>query len=136
LQGYEVREYLLEKYDRKCVYCGVENVPLQVEHIIPVSRGGSYRVSNLTIACEKCNLKKDNKTAEEFNRKGYGRSIRKQRYQFQPNDFVRYKGQICRVKGMFNYGKWVRLEHGDLSIVNSNIKNVEIVKYGKGLRFN
>ena len=33
LFGYEVREYLLAKWQRKCAYCGAENVPLQVEHI-------------------------------------------------------------------------------------------------------
>lgn len=66
LFGYEIREYLLEKFGRKCIYCGVENVPLEVEHIIPQSRGGSHRVSNLTIACTTCNQKKDNRTAEEF----------------------------------------------------------------------
>ncbi len=48
LQGYEIREYLLEKFGRKCVYCGEEDIPLQVEHIIPKTRGGSNRVSNLT----------------------------------------------------------------------------------------
>lgn len=66
LFGYEVREYLLEKFGRKCVYCGAENVPLQVEHIIPKARGGSNRVSNLTIACKECNQRKGNQTAEEF----------------------------------------------------------------------
>ena len=66
LQGYEVREYLLEKFGRNCIYCRKSNVPLQVEHIIPLSRGGSHRISNLTISCEKCNQDKGNKTAEEF----------------------------------------------------------------------
>ena len=66
LQGYEVREYLLEKFGRKCVYCGADNVPLQVEHIVPKARGGSNRVSNLTIACVSCNQRKENQTAEEF----------------------------------------------------------------------
>ena len=67
LFGYEIREYLLEKFGRKCAYCGKENIPdLEVEHIIPKTRGGSNRVSNLTIACKKCNLKKGNQTAEEF----------------------------------------------------------------------
>jgi hypothetical protein len=37
-----------------------------VEHIVPKSRGGSNRVSNLTLSCRKCNRKKGNKTAEEF----------------------------------------------------------------------
>lgn len=66
LQGYEVREYLLEKYQRKCAYCGKTDVPLEVEHIVPKSRSGSDRVSNLTISCHTCNQKKNNKTAEEF----------------------------------------------------------------------
>ena len=66
LQGYDVREYLLEKWKRKCAYCGKKYVPLEVEHIVPKSRGGSNRVSNLTIACIPCNKKKDKKTALEF----------------------------------------------------------------------
>lgn len=66
LAGYEVREYLLEKWGRRCVYCGKTNTPLQIEHIIPRSRGGSDRVSNLTLACEPCNTRKGAQTAEEF----------------------------------------------------------------------
>jgi 5-methylcytosine-specific restriction endonuclease McrA len=66
LQGYEVREYLLEKFGRKCVYCAMKDTPLEIEHIIPKSRGGSDRVSNLTLACSSCNQKKGNKTADEF----------------------------------------------------------------------
>ena len=62
LAGYEVREYLLEKWGRKCTYCGKENIPLQIEHIIPKSKGSSNRISNLAIACEKCNQKKGNFT--------------------------------------------------------------------------
>ncbi len=56
LQGYEVREYLLEKWNRKCAYCGKKDVPLEIEHIIPRTRGGSNRVSNLTLSCIPCNL--------------------------------------------------------------------------------
>jgi len=66
LQGYEVREYLLEKWGRKCAYCKVESVPFEVEHIIPPKRGGTDRVSNLTIACHNCNQKKGTMTAAEF----------------------------------------------------------------------
>lgn len=66
LFGYEIREYILEKWGRKCVYCGQANVPLQIEHITPKSRGGSNRISNLTLACESCNLDKGNKTATEY----------------------------------------------------------------------
>jgi len=55
LQGYHVNNYLLEKFNRKCVYCGKEDLPLEVEHIVAESRGGSDRVDNLTISCHDCN---------------------------------------------------------------------------------
>lgn len=66
LAGYEVREYLLEKWGRHCAYCGQVDVPLQIEHIEPRSRGGSNRVSNLTLACEPCNQAKGNMPVEVF----------------------------------------------------------------------
>ncbi len=66
LMGYEVREYLLEKWERRCAYCGKKNIPLEIEHIIPRSRGGSNRVSNLVMACHECNQEKGNQTASEF----------------------------------------------------------------------
>jgi 5-methylcytosine-specific restriction endonuclease McrA len=66
LAGYEVREYLLEKWHRTCAYCGAKDVPLQIEHIEPRSKGGSNRVSNLTLACEPCNCKKGAQPVAEF----------------------------------------------------------------------
>jgi len=66
LHGYEVREYLLEKFNRTCVYCGVRDVPMEVEHIVPKTRGGSNRVSNLTLSCQPCNQKKSDQTVAEF----------------------------------------------------------------------
>ena len=203
-----------------------KNVPLEVEHIVPKSRGGSDRVSNLTISCNKCNQKKGNKTAEEFgypeiqekankslkevafmnnvrlklvnqlkkqgnkvshtygyitkynraklglakshsndafviargttqarsipfvvtqtrrnnrclqlNRKGFKPSIRRYRYKFQPNDMINFKGEDCKVKGVFNYGQWVRLSDYSGNILNSNINNITLITYGKGLQF-
>jgi 5-methylcytosine-specific restriction endonuclease McrA len=66
LAGYEVREYLLEKWQRTCAYCGQKDVPLQVEHIWPKSAGGSDRVSNLTLACQPCNQRKGSQPVAEF----------------------------------------------------------------------
>jgi 5-methylcytosine-specific restriction endonuclease McrA len=68
LFGYEVKEYLLLRYGHKCVYCrGKSGDPvLEIDHVVPVSRGGSNRVSNLVIACQTCNRKKGSMTAEEF----------------------------------------------------------------------
>ncbi len=49
LYQYEVREYLLEKWNRTCAYCGAKDVPLEVEHIKPKSKGGSNRASKKQI---------------------------------------------------------------------------------------
>jgi 5-methylcytosine-specific restriction endonuclease McrA len=64
--GYELREYLLEKWQRRCAYCGKGNVPLQIEHIHPRSKGGTDRVGNLTLACEPCNIAKGANDIREF----------------------------------------------------------------------
>ncbi len=66
LAGYEVREYLLEKWGRKCAYCSKENTPLEVEHLHPRSNGGSDRVSNLTLACRPCNQRKGKRDIKDF----------------------------------------------------------------------
>lgn len=66
LMGYEVKQYLLEKWGNACVYCGAENVPLEVEHIKPKSKGGSNRVGNLTVSCKPCNQKKGSQDIKDF----------------------------------------------------------------------
>jgi 5-methylcytosine-specific restriction endonuclease McrA len=69
LFGYEVREYLLAKWERKCAYCSIRNVPLQIEHIHPRAKGGTNRISNLSLACEACNIKKGIQDIEVFLKK-------------------------------------------------------------------
>jgi 5-methylcytosine-specific restriction endonuclease McrA len=69
LAGYEVREYVLEKWGRTCAYCAKENVPLQIEHIVPRAKGGSDRLNNLTLACEKCNRAKGTQDIAVFLKK-------------------------------------------------------------------
>ena len=66
LAGYELREYLLEKWGRKCMYCDKEGVPLQVEHIHAKACGGTDRPGNLGIACQPCNQKKAARDIREF----------------------------------------------------------------------
>jgi len=66
LQGYEVREYLLNKFNRQCAYCSAKDTALEVEHIKPRSKGGSDRVSNLTLACHACNQRKGNQDIQDF----------------------------------------------------------------------
>jgi hypothetical protein len=66
LYGYEVREYLLEKWGRQCAYCGAKDMPLSVEHITPRSKSRDDRVCNLTLACRPCNDKKGTQDIRDF----------------------------------------------------------------------
>ena len=62
----ELWEYLLEKFDRKCFYCGTKDVPLEKEHILPRAKGGTDRADNLTISCRPCNIEKGNRHPDEM----------------------------------------------------------------------
>jgi 5-methylcytosine-specific restriction endonuclease McrA len=73
LQGFETREYLLEKWDRECAYCGIKDIPFQVEHIHPRAKGGTNSITNLTLSCEKCNTKKGTKDIKDFLKKDLSR---------------------------------------------------------------
>ena len=66
LAGYEVREYLLEKWSRSCAYCGAKDLPLEIDHIHPRSKGGTDTVSNLALACRVCNQKKGSRDLASF----------------------------------------------------------------------
>ncbi|HLX58979.1 MAG TPA: RNA-guided endonuclease IscB, partial [Ktedonobacteraceae bacterium] len=66
LFGWEIRSYLLEKFQHRCVYCGRANTAFELDHIRPRSRGGSNRVSNLALSCHHCNTIKGDRTASEF----------------------------------------------------------------------
>lgn len=50
-----------------CQYCGQIGGILEVDHKLPISKGGTNNLKNLTTACRKCNRQKKDKTIEEFN---------------------------------------------------------------------
>ena len=61
------RKALLNQEEQKvCQYCGDKDGPFEIDHIKPLSRGGTHRISNLAIACRICNRSKGNKTLEEW----------------------------------------------------------------------
>lgn len=41
----------------RCHWCGVKTDHLTIDHIIPVSRGGTNEIGNLTFACFDCNCR-------------------------------------------------------------------------------
>ena len=56
----EVVDAVYRRDGARCVYCGsTEN--LQLDHVIPFSKGGATSLENLQLLCQKCNLEKSNK---------------------------------------------------------------------------
>ena len=58
---------LLRRDRHLCAYCAqhFREADLQVEHIVPQSRGGAYSWMNLVSACAACNGRKAARTPEE-----------------------------------------------------------------------
>lgn len=61
----EVRDWWLALKNPLCAYCN-SALATEIDHVIPVTRGGTNESDNLVAACRRCNARKNNKTAEEF----------------------------------------------------------------------
>ena len=62
----EYREWVAEQ-ELTCSYCGVDCADAyEIDHIVPLSRGGAHQAHNLCIACVPCNRRKATKTLDEF----------------------------------------------------------------------
>ena len=66
-----VKRGLAQFQEYKCMFCGVRRkLPgFQVDHVVPVVRGGSNETPNLQLLCAPCNQRKGIQTNQEF----YGR---------------------------------------------------------------
>ena len=58
-------EVIKKEHEYKCRYCG-EKKKLEIEHKIPVSKGGKFEKENIVPSCKLCNRKKGTMTEEEF----------------------------------------------------------------------
>ena len=55
----------LEDHQNKCYYCN-STEHLTIDHLVPLSRGGSNTPDNIVPACKACNSRKGTLTAGEF----------------------------------------------------------------------
>ncbi len=69
----EERAAIARSQKYRCMYCGVRlrTDNLQIDHMYPVSRGGSNDDDNLQALCRRCNIRKGNHTDEEFRERYY-----------------------------------------------------------------
>ena len=61
-----LRTAVLERDRGRCVYCGRKGPRLELEHVVPRSKGGADRYGNLVASCRECNLAKGNRDLSEF----------------------------------------------------------------------
>lgn len=67
--GTFTKQDIQAQYDRqkgKCYYCHKKITKYHIDHVVPLSRGGSNGPENLVIACPACNLKKNDKLLHEW----------------------------------------------------------------------
>lgn len=48
-----------------CAFCGATDRAIDIEHLLPTSRGGANSLDNMALACRRCNQRKGNNTPEE-----------------------------------------------------------------------
>lgn len=53
-------------FNHACAYCLRQGVPLEQEHMMPISRGGAHSADNVVPACRSCNASKATRSLLEF----------------------------------------------------------------------
>lgn len=57
---------VLAQYRHACAYCGATDLALQMDHVIPLTRGGRHAIGNVVPACKPCNVSKYNHFLSEW----------------------------------------------------------------------
>jgi 5-methylcytosine-specific restriction endonuclease McrA len=60
------KERVFARDGRTCRYCGSDEEPLHIDHIISRKRGGTHDLENLQVLCKSCNLRKSSKEEGVF----------------------------------------------------------------------
>lgn len=96
IKGRQVRERF-RQFDNRCAYCGCTG-DLHIEHVVPISKGGTHAIGNIIPACKDCNFSKAANEAESW-------------YRAQPFFSELRWRKICRVLG------WGRSSVGQLALL-------------------
>lgn len=75
-QRQRLRRLVAERDGWHCCYCGTPlgskqgHTPATLDHVVPQSKGGTWSVSNLVLACRHCNSERGTTPADEYRRFG------------------------------------------------------------------
>jgi len=96
LSGKQIRARFAQ-FNHRCAYCG-NGGELHIEHVVPISKGGTHAIGNVVPACERCNYSKTTHEVESW-------------YRSQPFFSDQRWRKICRVLG------WQRSSVGQLALL-------------------
>jgi len=102
----EIREQVFKRDKYRCQNCGASGVRLNCHHIVPLNKGGTNNLSNLTTLCEKCHAKIHPGMTEfehyhEADSKAYNRG-----YEGGGTEFEEAKKGHRPFPGFFNWPGW------------------------------
>jgi len=63
---YSEWDAMKKRHDYRCAYCGDRPKSLEMDHVVPVSRGGRHAIANILPACVPCNRSKHNHFLSEW----------------------------------------------------------------------
>lgn len=88
---YRIKQRLYKIQDGKCAYCGQHrnHKYMTLDHIIPLSKGGTDNLDNLQCTCKKCNSFKGDMLPHEFTK--FVRCILKNSVRIEKEADKRYK---------------------------------------------
>jgi 5-methylcytosine-specific restriction endonuclease McrA len=61
---------ILREHDEKCAWCHRTGVPLEMDHVMPLSKGGKHEPGNIVPACKPCNSSRGNRHPSPLYLKG------------------------------------------------------------------
>lgn len=62
----KISKQILKRDNYTCNYCNQVGGILEIDHIMPITKGGTNDFHNLITSCRKCNRQKKDKTVQEF----------------------------------------------------------------------
>jgi hypothetical protein len=88
----ERRLMILGRDKRKCVYClvDVSEDSYFLDHIVPVSKGGTHKKFNLVTSCEGCNQRKQDQDAIQFLSSNYRSQLINQDEYLRQKEYIEH----------------------------------------------
>lgn len=92
----------------QCQNCG--NKGTQLHHIVPLSNGGTNKISNLALLCDECHGKVHGKKvfSTELQRKGVERAKKEGKYKGKPKKYTADNPQLTKAIEMYLAGHTVK----------------------------